>query len=181
MMKTFSHKSGFTLIETMIAIGILVLAILGSFTAVRTGISTSNYAKNQVVAFYLAQEAVEQIRNLRDLNALDVITSPPPGWLDGIANPIKGDPCSPGNICKVDVLGGGTVLSVCSGGICPDMRQSPAGAFGYDPTWSATSFNRKVTIATVNGHEVTITVTVTWKRGTLTQTFVVSENLLDWE
>src|SRR5882724_6625079 len=65
---------GFTLVETMVAISILSLSILATFTAVQLGISKSLYAKDQITAFYLGQEAFEALQNVRDQNGLANIT-----------------------------------------------------------------------------------------------------------
>jgi len=69
-MKNFKHnnKSGFTLIETFVAVLILVFAVIGPLGLLSRAIADGNYAKNQVTAYYLAQEAIEQIINQRDRN-----------------------------------------------------------------------------------------------------------------
>ena len=57
---------GFTIIESLVAIAILIVAITGTMTAVQSGISSYTYSKDQIAAFFLAQEAFEQVRNMRD-------------------------------------------------------------------------------------------------------------------
>jgi prepilin-type N-terminal cleavage/methylation domain-containing protein len=173
-------KNGFTLVETLVATGILTIAILAAFAAVRTGVSTASLSKQQITAFYLAQEAVEQVRNIRDGNALNVNST---SWLQGISANAS-DPCFFGKTCYVDTLNsGGVYLQACTGdsSTCPNLSVSPAGAYGYLAGWTPTSFKRWVTLTSVNAHEVTLNVTVTWSRGVLTQTFAVSENLMDWQ
>ena len=58
-----NHQQGFTLIETFIAISILLLAITGPLTLVSNSISDASYAANQITAFYLAQEGLELVVN----------------------------------------------------------------------------------------------------------------------
>ncbi len=166
---THSQK-GFTLVETLIAIGILVIAVSGSFLAAQNGLSTAIYAKNEITAFYLAQEAVEQIRNIRDQNSLNGDS-----WLTDITD---SDKCPLDTPCKIDVLTHS--LSPCNIA-CEPLRTSPSGYYGYDPSWTLTTFKREVVITAVNGHEIEITVTMTWSKGIINRTFRVHENLFDWQ
>lgn len=69
-MKTNDMKKGFTLIETLVAITILIVGVLGPLTIAVRGISDGFFARNQIAANYLAQEAVEVIFNKRQTNCL---------------------------------------------------------------------------------------------------------------
>jgi prepilin-type N-terminal cleavage/methylation domain-containing protein len=64
----FPHRAqrGFTLIETVVAILILSLTVGALLTLTANGIFSVRYARNQIVANNLAQEALEYIRNTRD-------------------------------------------------------------------------------------------------------------------
>jgi prepilin-type N-terminal cleavage/methylation domain-containing protein len=57
---------GFTLIESLVAIFIFSLAIVGLMTVVSRGIAGTNAAANQVTAHFLAQEGLETARAIRD-------------------------------------------------------------------------------------------------------------------
>jgi len=63
-------KCGFTLLETLAAVSVLTFAIVGPLTLAYYSIRSSSVSQNQLTAFYLAQEAIEYIKNLRDNNAL---------------------------------------------------------------------------------------------------------------
>ncbi len=71
-MMYFSNRGGFTLVETLVAISILLLVVIGPITVAQRGIKSAYYANEQVTAVFLAQEAVEAIRELRDTNALGI-------------------------------------------------------------------------------------------------------------
>lgn len=67
-----SHKlqKGFTLIETLVAISILLLSIIGPMEIAARGLFSAYYARDEITAYYLAQEGVEYVRNLRDTKYL---------------------------------------------------------------------------------------------------------------
>ncbi len=62
--------SGFTLIETLVAIAVFSLVASAAYTASYHSISNSIFARDQIIAFYLAQEGIEYVRYQRDTNAL---------------------------------------------------------------------------------------------------------------
>ncbi|MBX4195657.1 prepilin-type N-terminal cleavage/methylation domain-containing protein [Candidatus Parcubacteria bacterium] len=170
-------EKGFTLVESLIAISILVLAVTGAFAAAQNGISSAIFSKDQIVAFYLAQEGVEIVRNRRDQNGLTGAN-----WLSGIAN--AGDPCNNGKKCKVDSLDQVNTISTCPQGqpSCPVLKQDPVnGFFGYDSSWPDTTFKREVEITSINANEVSITVTVTWSKGLVNRSFRARENIFNWQ
>ena len=64
-MKLLNHKKdkGFTIIETLVAITILMIAIAGPLTIAQKGFIASIYARDQVTASFLAQDMMEAIKN----------------------------------------------------------------------------------------------------------------------
>lgn len=67
---TYNVAGGFTLVETLVAISIFTGAILGLLSFSAGSIGDNNYAKNKLIATYLAQEGAEYMRNLRDTYVL---------------------------------------------------------------------------------------------------------------
>lgn len=70
-MKLFFRKhnklnKAFTLVETLVAIAIFSVSILGLMSVLASSISSTNYAKQKAIATYLAQEGIECVRNMRD-------------------------------------------------------------------------------------------------------------------
>jgi prepilin-type N-terminal cleavage/methylation domain-containing protein len=174
--KGLRKTRGFTIVESLVAISILVLAVTGAFTAAQKGISSATYSKNQVLAFYLAGEGVEQIRNIRDGNGL----SQRP-WLTGISAS-QSDPCYFGNTCTVDTVN--NVIAVCSGGAsgCPNLQQDPVDKFyGYHSGWTGTIFKRSISLTSINANEISILVTINWNQGSIIRTFQIRENILNWQ
>lgn len=184
--KKFSPKfsRGFTVVEALVAIGILTLSIGATFSAVTNGLRSSILAKDRITAFYLAQEAFEFIRYTRDNNALANLDGTPTNWLYNLAS---GDPdtdnCPFGSACIVDVISG-TAL-ICPGAnqptTCPPLRQEPATSrFGYGKaSWPVTRFTRAVQLTSITPDEVNVKVTMLWTSDGMPVSFVVTENLFN--
>lgn len=65
-MKNYISYSGFTLVETLVAIAIIMLAITGPFMSAERTIVVASIVRDKMTASFLAQEGVEYARALRD-------------------------------------------------------------------------------------------------------------------
>ena len=184
-------SSGFSLVETIVAIAILSLSIAGTFTAVQSGIQASTVAKDQATAFYLVQEGMEFIKNIRDENALYEVanpTLPAKNWLTGIlvdSNGISG-PCDFGKTCIIDVpaktIGIQPGNYSCSGGLgtCPRINQDiSSGLFGYTQGWFPTTFRREIQFQSITVDEVRVLISVSWTSRGKTRSFQVTQSLFN--
>lgn len=59
-------QSGFTLIETLVAVTILALAVSGPLVAASRAVAVAGLSRDKLIASYLAQEGVEYVRAMRD-------------------------------------------------------------------------------------------------------------------
>lgn len=170
------HKKGFTIIESLVAISILTFTVMGAMSAVQSGISSYIFSKDQIIAFYLAQEGFEQIRNIRDENGLQNLN-----WLTGISAD-SSDPCYFGNACIVSPVETTLATRCPAPGACPLLKQDPTtGFFGYNASWGDTVFRREIEVTSIDTDEVAITVTVNWSKGVVTREFRARENILNWQ
>ncbi len=183
-------KKGFTLVETLVAISILSLSIAATFTAVQTGLQTSSTIKDQISAFYLAQEGMEYIKNVRDNNALNAISGGANTWLTGLSE-VPGDFCYFGKVCQIDVplatisnCGGGTSVPITNSppNLCPVLRQDNTGTtpsllLGYNNNWTTTRFKREIQFEQINLNEIRAVITISWSDRGATKSFQVSETL----
>jgi prepilin-type N-terminal cleavage/methylation domain-containing protein len=159
-------KKGFTLVEAMVAISILALAITGPMLIAQKGIGSAVYAKDQITAFYLAQEAVEYIRNVRDTNRIKGNL-----WLDGLDECLE---TGSGERCTIDarftIHTNPSAIVPCPGGACPVISfynndSTGEGFYGYDSSsgWAPTAFKRTVSIDNrASGKEALISVNISW-------------------
>ncbi len=169
-------KKGFTIIESLVAIAILATVIMGASSAVQSGLSSYIFSKDQIVAFYLAQEGFEQLRNIRDENALNSRN-----WLTGIALN-SSDPCYFGYSCMASPVESSTLTRCSAPGACPLLRQEVStGFYGYNALWPATLFRRDISLTSIGTDEVAVTVKITWSKGAVTREFKARENLFRWQ
>lgn len=80
-----SNKKGFTLLEVTTGTFLLTIGVLGVFALIQMIAAFTSSVSSQLTAVYLAQEAIENVRNIRDSNWLEQryeITVP---WDEGIS------------------------------------------------------------------------------------------------
>ncbi len=70
------NNKGFTIIETLVAVAILMISIAGPLTIAQKGLTAAIYARDQITAAFLAQENMELIRsNIDSLNLANFTTN----------------------------------------------------------------------------------------------------------
>jgi type II secretory pathway pseudopilin PulG len=78
------NTKGFTLLEVTIAIFMLSMAAFAGFSLIQGTIISASINKQRLTAYYLAQEALEVVRNTRDGNWLEQQEDEGVLWTDGI-------------------------------------------------------------------------------------------------
>ena len=168
-----SYSSGFTFVETLVAIAVLLIAIVAPLSLVYQSLAASRVARNQITAIYLAQEAIEYIRATRDDNALSGSS-----WLYGLSE------CATTDGCMIDIPAND--VSACSGGQCSILQYNPETLlYGYGITkadWIDTVFRRTITLQDIqSGFESKATATVEWYEGSTRRTVTLEENIFNWQ
>ncbi len=172
------RQSGFTLIEVLIAIFILITAVVVPLTIGSKAFTYSHFVRDQSVASYLAQEAMEYIRLQRDDAFVDYSIGPSSPWEN-----FKGSVSSCGSSggCIVDVYE--KEITAC-GSVCPPIFLQADGQYLYSPV-SSKSFVRTVKV-TFSGSGVferaRVEVNVSWNtNGVDTREFSVINYLTSWQ
>ncbi len=174
---TTHSSSGFTFVETLVAIAILLIAVVAPLSLSYQSLAASRIARNQIIATFLAEEAIEFVRATRDTNSL-VGNS----WLSGLEDCLQ---ISKDSKCVIDVPAN-DVAPCDSEGVCPALNYDPD-TFVYSYTSGDPSpFTREVTIAQWESgatafNEAEVGVTVSWPDGNNTRTVTIEELILNWQ
>lgn len=162
--KSASSKftTGFTLVETLVAILIFSISILGVAAVLASGISNINSAKQKIIAGYLAQEGIEYLRNMRDNAMLS------DNWINSFQSQLSD--CNVGNECSVSASG----VNHC-GNNCELFIDN--GDYNTS-TGTNSGFTRKVwSEVIVNKKELQVFSKVEWGSN---KSVTFSENLFNW-
>lgn len=166
-----SRKKGFTILETLVAISILILSITGPIVFTQNALRASFLARDQITAFFLAQDAIEYIKWVRNENLLEIYQTPaggtPGDWLEGL------DECvDDSKTCTIDTTAdspdtASDIKSCISDeeGCNTDhpLKKDNNGVYGFGGT-DDSIFSRSINIKEiVPDTEAEVTVTIKWK------------------
>jgi prepilin-type N-terminal cleavage/methylation domain-containing protein len=186
---TIKKNKGFTMVETLVAIFILLLSITGPLGIAQSGLRAAFLARDQTIAFYLAQDAIEYIKNIRDTNFIQTSGD----WLFGLGECLNQN-------CTIDTTSaqniGDTAIKSCNqrnsgcsfiDGYVPLLVRR---IYGYDflgfvgsgAMGEESKFYRMIRIdEVITNQEYQITVIVGWtaEDGNI-KTVVSKENIFNW-
>ena len=171
------RKKGFTLLETFVALSILTFVVIGPLTLASYSIRSASLSQNQLTAFYLAQEAMEYVKNRRDINALNGNAN----WLKDLAPSGGGNGlCRNNKGCTVDIPYND--IQPCPDGGCPKMRySSDTGFYHQNTSFGAESlFTRKIKLDNVSSYEEKVSITISWAEKFGARSFTLEENIFNW-
>lgn len=177
--KTF--QKAFTIIETLVAISILMVALAGPISIAERSLRASEIAKSQFIASYLAQDAIEYImahknnQGSENWNTIFGINFNPNPNQKYYINTMYSLP-DKGGILYNQTAGAPEdgILVICSGpgNTCPVNLtytlfgpSSSGGYYGYSPAGVLSDFNRYVQFIKVSDEEWKIKVTVEYRFG----------------
>lgn len=165
-LKIKNRNYGFSLLETTVAIAILVAAVIGPLSLASSSIKSFSQAKNNLAAAGLAQEGVELMRNFRANNVFKGSN-----WTAGM------DSCFSPAGCQIDAAT--LEISAC-GASCSFLNfDQNSGLYSYG-AGAPTIFVRTINIETISANEIKIKVSVAWQERFGQQKFELEEHLLNW-
>lgn len=154
-MKNRTNHYGFSLVETFVAITILMIAVLGPMSLLSKFFSDNDRSKNQIAAALLIQEGLEMTANIISNNAERARASESLAgtgcdesreWLEHL------DDCIGGSVCNIDAVE--QVVYSCSGGSCQPMYKDASGLYRYNrllpPGATPTVFTREIKVEDIS-------------------------------
>jgi Tfp pilus assembly protein PilV len=179
------HTSGFTIVETLVAITVLMIAIAGPLVVASKGLFGALASKDQMIAAYLAQESMETIKNIRDNNEYAINGGSSIAW-DAFTSGAFDSTCSSVSAtCDASAVDSPSIKNSCpmSPAVPVSGCQIYLGSNGYGHNSGdgmPTLFSRYfyTTPPTINnGNELTVTVVVNWNEGTTPYSVSLSSEL----
>lgn len=154
-------KKGQLLIESWVAISILVVGFLGIFTLLSRSLSLNNVVSSQYIASNLAAEGIEVVKNLIDGNIIQYQS-----WNEGIAT-------------------GSYEISFDSQSLEPNKKRfllldSSANTYNYQ-SGQPTPYKREIIIANIGSDEIQVNSIVKWTtRGGGNFEVNLEDHFLNW-
>ncbi len=145
MLKFRHQNKGFTLMEVIVAVGVIITALVTIIGLISFSISGIRLNKSKTIAFGLAQEGLEVVKNIRDNNWLNNKRTAA-NWRDDLG---AGD-------ARVQY----NSKALMSFAAVP-LRLSAEGLYQYDEG-SNTMFYRKISITYLNDDQIKVTVQIDW-------------------
>lgn len=174
------NQQGFSLVETLVAITILLVVIVGPMTISSQAARSTSFASEQVIAFFLAQEGAEMAQKARDDLLLTSFLPSTDGnyngtpWADFSDDSGSGffDDCFDAPGCGFDLNENGTLTTPLE---CDDSTDecrlffdetNGRAKYSHDPTGaSSTPFYRVINMTHTPNREIQVTSRVFWRTG----------------
>lgn len=189
-------EAGFTLIETLVALTLLTVAVVAPISLTAQSLSTAYYARDQITAYYLAQEGLEVVRSVRDHNVLenaygnsvDLMSYDNTSLVNLSPFTVDTTPAVTNSITKCATDQNGKPL-------CPALQTDPDRTeYGYNIAGGSNApFTRAVTACYIQSSgadagkcttnpsdEVRVSVTVSWYTGNIQRSFTITEDMYRW-
>jgi prepilin-type N-terminal cleavage/methylation domain-containing protein len=158
-MKENTTHQGFTLIETFVAVTILAFAVTAPLSLASRSLSTARYARDQVVASNLAQDAIEFVRAKRDFNLIQIAKTGTGDWSAGL--PVSVPPATDRPFIVDSVTGS---IAECTGSCDKMLFDGATGLYTYS-SGNPSLYTRTVTMkrSVTNPLEASVRVVVSWR------------------
>ncbi len=173
-LKAESYKlkatSGFTLVESIVAIGIFSVCISVAIYLITSVLSNAGTrTRDKIIAGYLAQEGIEVVHNIRDNNWVSGAD-----WLSGITSCTTAG-CSQVNGCLIWNSNSIDFASSCARNLIFNSTATPP---AYEQTFGSAQYTRIIGVNMISSSEIQVTATSTCG---MNCSVTLSEYLYNWK
>lgn len=164
-------SGGYSLVEVLVAITVLLIALVGPLTVAQVGLKRAINSRDQTMGVFLAEEGIEAVFKLREDDALSAY----PSGLSTLNQawhsvPTISTTCSAANPCGVVLGVDGTIHTSsfyrCDSTNCKmrfiDGTRVPYRQGANITGGIETKYERKITITSSSNTSAIVTSTVTW-------------------
>lgn len=160
-----SNKSGQSLLESMIALGVLITGFLGMLVLLSNSLGLYRVTSEQYIATYLASEGVEIVKNLLDSGVIQErawgSVLPPGAYEIDYATDLQAESPSPYSARKI-------------------LYSADIGRYGYG-AGDETPFRRKIVIEEISSDEIRVNSIVDWvTRGGGQFSVNIEDHFMNW-
>ncbi|KUK66302.1 MAG: prepilin-type N-terminal cleavage/methylation domain-containing protein [Parcubacteria group bacterium] len=160
------NQKGFSLIEMLIAVVVVTIGVIGTFSMISQFSEQSQTLRDNFVAAYLAQEGIEIAKNIRDNNRIQGNN-----WDNGLDSCYSGCEADYDDLTLTQWEGNGRVLYI----------ENTSGYYKYIDTPVVndirTYYKRRITITPTAPDEMEIRADIYWEDKTMT----VKTKIYNWE
>jgi type II secretory pathway pseudopilin PulG len=171
-----TNGSAFSLLETVVVLFIVSVGLVSILTVTVDSVRSQNLNKNSLVAYHLAAEGLELIKNVRDTNFIQDSTTTPIAW----NRYIEGS--SGGTTYRVDYA---TFQPATTSGMATARLQlatgTDAGLYLHDSSYSDSIFGRLITITTNSTSSAIVSSLVEWLDRGQTYQAELKSIIYDWD
>ena len=153
---------GFTLFETIVAIGVIMVGLIAVLVLINNSLSYVSLIKDRLIAAHLNSEGLEIVRNIRDNNWLQMLD-----WNNGLSDGYY--------IISYDSL------SLSSYAELPELLINASnGLYNYS-SGNPSGFKRDISISNLSAYELRVISTVTWQKKGIVYINSVEDHLFNWK
>ncbi|MBU4360304.1 prepilin-type N-terminal cleavage/methylation domain-containing protein [Patescibacteria group bacterium] len=164
-MKNKKHQQGVTLIETIVALGILTVGIISALSLMISSISFSQSSEQSIVVVNLAREGIEMTRSIKDLDGFSSLSN----------DEYIVDANTSGDL-ELDSSAVSSPISACDK--CSLYLYD--GRYTHNDNGQLTIFKRLITISSPQSYEKKIISEVYWMERGRVHTFTLESHITDW-
>jgi prepilin-type N-terminal cleavage/methylation domain-containing protein len=181
------RRRGFTLIEVLTALFIIIVGVLGAYGLINQTLMSSSMSSMQLTAAYLGKEGIEIVKSIRDDNYLKIHYSEAGygdagSWMNGLA--AAGAPVSVE--CSITGCGGDYSTRGLDPSYAPQKLKFDGNFYNY-ASGNDTAFSRTITVIPRTDGTVSppvdyleVRVEVKWSERGRSHSFKVQENIYNW-